>query len=125
MLIQISAINTHKQYMHLYVLISICGFFQLFETQYVNIWSDNMDTNNGWTGYNNFNLTQNSDKCIVSPCLYITADNNERSYIKKRTNITSYSSTKFQVDINAHNHKQTDNCQIWYSFDNNRYTKHS
>eukprot|EP01084_Bolivina_argentea_P077461 140495_1 len=107
MLIQISAINTHKQYMHLYVLISICGFFQLLETQYINIWSDNRNTNNEWTGYNNnFNLTWSSDNCIVSPCLYVIANNNEGSYIEKSTNITLYSSTQFQVDINAYNPKQ-------------------
>eukprot|EP01084_Bolivina_argentea_P198075 339300_1 len=111
--------------MHLYVLISTCGFFQLLETQYVNIWSDNMSTNNKWIGYNNFNLTWSSDNCIVSPCLYVIADNNERSYIEKITNITFYSSTQFQVDINAHNQKPTDYCQIWYNFDNSVYIKRS
>eukprot|EP01084_Bolivina_argentea_P275690 470236_1 len=109
--------------MNQYFLILICGLFQSLETQYVNLWTDNMDTNNGWTGYNNFNLTWNSNKCIIGQCGYVIADNNGPSYIEKSTNITLYSSIQFQVDITAYNLKQTDYCQVWYKFDNIAYTK--
>eukprot|EP01084_Bolivina_argentea_P275691 470238_1 len=109
--------------MNQYFLILICGLFQSLETQYVNLWTDNMDTNNGWTGYNNFNLTWNSNKCIIGQCGYVIADNNGPSYIEKSTNITLYSSIQFQVDITAYNMKQTDYCQMWYKFDNIAYTK--
>eukprot|EP01084_Bolivina_argentea_P275689 470234_1 len=111
--------------MNQYFLILICGLFQSLETQYVNLWTDNMDTNNGWTGYNNFNLTWNSNKCIIGQCGYVIADNNGPSYIEKSTNITLYSSIQFQVDITAYNMKQTDYCQMWYKFDNIAYTKYA
>eukprot|EP01084_Bolivina_argentea_P196953 337599_1 len=111
---------------HLYLLIGLSSLCKYSEThKYINIWDDNMDKNNGWTGHNTFNFACTSDQCITSPCTHVTANTNGPSYIQKITNITLYSSIQLQIDINAHNIQQTDSCQIWYNFDNSVYTKHT
>eukprot|EP01084_Bolivina_argentea_P275685 470226_1 len=105
--------------MNLYLFVSIYAFVDALETQHTKIWTNN----DGWRGYNNFNFTLNSHKCVTGPCGYMTADNHGPSYIQKSANIEFYSSIVFQVDITAYNLKQTDYCQVWYKFDNIAYTK--
>eukprot|EP01084_Bolivina_argentea_P032698 60536_1 len=111
--------------MNLYLFVSVYALIDALEIQHVNIWTNNMDNNDGWIGYNNFNFTLELDKCVTGTCGYTTADNNGPSYIQKSANITLYSSIVFQVDITAYNQEPIDYCEIWYNFDNIAYTKYS
>eukprot|EP01084_Bolivina_argentea_P032696 60531_1 len=111
--------------MNLYLFVSVYALIDALEIQHVNIWTNNMDNNDGWIGYNNFNFTLELDKCVTGTCGYTTADNNGPSYIQKSANIEFYSSIVFQVDITAYHQEPVDYCEIWYNFDNIVYTKYS
>eukprot|EP01084_Bolivina_argentea_P274133 467181_1 len=102
--------------------ICILFLYQHTQSQYVNIWFDNMNTNNnGWIMNGDVSFPYSSLSCgnyrnvnIEGTCARTRVD----AYIQQSTNITSYNSIQLQVDVSNYDLDSGDYCYIWYQYDN-------
>eukprot|EP01084_Bolivina_argentea_P219091 371668_1 len=127
-MILVTSIPSFRVNLFLWITIN-CLFHYLHahpgHDQYITIWNDTMDTNNGWIGYNHFQFSTISNKCISSPCSQVVVvDAYDNSWIEKTTNILNYSNIELHIDINADDMEINDACQIWYNYDNNEWIKY-
>eukprot|EP01083_Nonionella_stella_P148320 469264_1 len=87
------------------------------QNQYVEIWYDNMDTNDGsWNTFGAVDFPYDSNYCEHgnSSCARTTTT----GYIEKVTNIASWTNIQLQVHVSTWGLESNDFCAVWYQYDN-------
>eukprot|EP01084_Bolivina_argentea_P033213 61462_1 len=95
-------------------------FILISHSQYVTIWDDNMNQNNGnWEGHSDHDFSFTSTECFNNKCAVVRgATSGQAGWIAKSTDVTPYSSVQLQIDLNAVTLEtnEGDRCIIYYQF---------
>eukprot|EP01083_Nonionella_stella_P043823 118290_1 len=85
------------------------------QSEYVEIWHDYMETNNGsWNTFGAVDFPYNSDSCGTNSCARVT----DTGYIEKITNIALWTNIQLQADVGTWDLESNDFCAVWYQYDN-------
>eukprot|EP01083_Nonionella_stella_P094944 266504_1 len=104
----------------------LCTFIQLLprriNSQYVNIVSDDMQQNNGWTASspNDVDYSYSSNNCpqqFSSLCIKIANSDTLTPYIVQSFDITEYYDIRVRFDLSTMDLETGDLCEVYYAYD--------
>eukprot|EP01083_Nonionella_stella_P308893 1091791_1 len=87
-------------------------------SQYSQIWYDSMSNCKSWTrSSSSIDCAWSSSSCHSQPCVRLEG----AEYIKRTTDIDSYSSLQIQVSVGTHEMEAGDYCEVYFRYDSDSW----